>query len=109
MKMHKIAMLVLAAAVLLALSSLAGRQCMPGTAGIAYGQDDWKTEFEAICGRTQEAAAMSIDELRTLVDRCDKLRPRIEQLDETRSKVYLKRLRMCRDLFAFVLESKEKK
>ncbi len=74
----------------------------------AFAQDDWKTEFETVCARTQEAAGMSRDELKNLVDRCDKLRPRIEKLDETQRKVYLKRLRMCRDLYAFVLESKEK-
>ncbi len=76
--------------------------------GIALAQDDWKTEFETVCARTQEAAGMSRDELKNLVDRCDRLKPRIEKLDETQRKVFLKRLKMCRDLYAFVLETKEK-
>jgi len=46
------------------------------------------------------------DELKSLVGRCDALKPRIEKLEETQRKVYLKRLQMCRDLLAFVLESK---
>jgi len=53
--------------------------------------------------------AFSVEELRSLVDRCDALKPRIEKLDEPQRKVTLKRLQMCRDLYAFVLEMKEKK
>ncbi len=76
-------------------------------AGAVWAQDDWKSEFETVCARTQEAAGLSRDELTNLVARCDKLRPLIEKLDETQRKVYLKRLKMCRDLYAFVLETKE--
>jgi hypothetical protein len=39
------------------------------------------------------------------IRRCDRLKPRIEKLDESAAKVYLKRLRTCRDLFVFMLES----
>jgi len=76
--------------------------------GAAYAQEDWKKEFDDICSKTQDAMAFSPGELRSLVERCNRLRPLIEKLDETRRKVYLKRLQMCRDLFSFVLESKEK-
>ena len=76
---------------------------------VADAQDEWKTEFETVCARTQDAAGMGADELKNLVERCDKLKPRIEKLDETQRKVYLKRLKMCRDLYAFVLETKENK
>jgi hypothetical protein len=79
------------------------------SARVAYAQDDWKTEFETVCARTQETAGMGTDELKNLVERCDKLKPSIEKLDETQRKVYLRRLKMCRDLYAFVLETKEKK
>jgi len=33
----------------------------------------------------------------------------IEKLEETQRKVYLKRLQMCKNLFSFILESREKK
>jgi hypothetical protein len=105
----KISMVVLGAAILFVLLSPAGNRGQLNPAGVAHAQDDWKTEFEAVCSKTQDSAALSPDELKNLVDRCDRLRPRIEKLDETQRKVYLKRLQMCRDLFAFVLESKEKK
>ena len=77
--------------------------------GAAAGQDDWKKEFDDICSKTQDSMALPPDELKRLVERCDALRPRIEKLDDTRKRVYLKRLRLCRDLFTFVLESKEGK
>ena len=72
----------------------------------AVAQEDWKAEFEDICAKTQDAMALPKEELRSLVNRCDKLRPRMEKLDESASKVYLKRLQMCRDLYVFALESK---
>jgi hypothetical protein len=105
----KIFVMVLAAAISGLILASAANQGLLSSAGSAYAQDDWKTEFEAICSKTQDSAALSPDELNNLVDRCNKLRLRIEKLDETQRKVYLKRLQMCRDLFAFVLESKEKK
>jgi len=40
------------------------------------------------------------------VQRCDALEPRIEKLDESRRKVYSRRLKQCRGLYAYVLESK---
>jgi hypothetical protein len=83
--------------------------CMLLSRGIAEAQNDWKYEFDDICSKTQDSMALAPDELKRLVDRCDALRPRIEKLEETQKKVYLKRLQMCRDLLAFVLESKEGK
>jgi len=74
----------------------------------AYAEEEWKKEFEAICSRTDDAMSFSKEELKTLVARCDALKSLIEKLDESARKVYLRRLQTCRDLFAFVLESKEK-
>ncbi|MGC2061417.1 MAG: hypothetical protein WA610_00450 [Thermodesulfovibrionales bacterium] len=77
--------------------------------GVAYAQEEWRKEFDDICGKTQDAMIFNPEELKSLVTRCDKIRPLIEKLDETQRKVYLRRLQMCRDLFSFALESKEKK
>ena len=77
--------------------------------GTAYAEQDWKAEFDDICEKTQDAMAYSPEELRKLVERCDKIKPLIEKLGETERKVYLRRLEMCRELFVFTLESKEKK
>ena len=74
----------------------------------ARAQADWKHEFEQVCAGTQDAMSLALDELRSLIGRCDTLKPRIEALDPSEKKVYGKRLQACRDLYAFVLESREK-
>jgi hypothetical protein len=81
----------------------------PAAPAADVAQEDWKTEFEDICSRTQDSMAFTTDELKSLVDRCDALKPRIEKLDESQKKVYLKRLQMCRDLLVFVMQSKPEK
>ena len=73
----------------------------------AFAEQNWKNEFDAICAKNDDAMSLGVDELKNLIQRCDKLKPRIEALDESSRKVYLKRLQLCRDLYLFVLESKE--
>ncbi len=75
----------------------------------AYALEDWKAEFEDVCSKTQDAMTFNVDELKSLIARCDKLKPIIDGLGETERKVYGRRLQLCRDLLVFVLESKEKK
>src|SRR5512140_2707045 len=70
--------------------------------------ESWKTEFDAVCGQTDNATSMSVAELKKAVERCDALKPQIEALEATPRKVYLKRLQMCRNLFTYMLESKDK-
>lgn len=68
---------------------------------------DWRAEFEEVCGRTQDAMTLSMAELRSLVARADALLPKVEQLEPSQRKVMLTRLRACRALYQFMLESKE--
>jgi hypothetical protein len=68
-------------------------------------QEDWKAEFDDVCSKTTDAMALTKTELKGLIDRCDRLKPRIERLDESAAKVYLKRLKMCKDLYVFALET----
>lgn len=81
----------------------------PPPAARADADAGWRAEFEAICAKTQDAMALSGEELRRLVERADALLPALERLPETERKVFTRRLRACRDLYAFVLESKEKR
>jgi hypothetical protein len=83
-----------------------GAQGASPPAAQAPAREVWQREFDRICSRTQEAMSFSEEELASLVQRCDALAPQIEKLDETRRKVYLGRLHMCRGLYAYVLESK---
>ena len=87
--------------------------CMPIVQKESFGtedaQEDWRREFDNICCKTQDVMEFRAEELRNLIARCDALKPRIEKLDEPKRKVTLKRLQMCRDFYACVLEAKETK
>jgi len=72
----------------------------------ACAQEGWREEFDAVCAKTDIAMTLSRDELSDLIGRCDRLQARIEAEEESTRKVYLRRLRMCQDLYRFVLESK---
>ncbi|BDG09242.1 hypothetical protein [Anaeromyxobacter paludicola] len=103
--------LALGAGAILALLAPAARAA-PGAkaakAGPARaGPADWQQEFADVCSKTQDAMTLSEPELRSLVTRCDALEPRLEALEESGRKVWLKRLQLCRDLYQFVLETKE--
>ncbi len=74
-----------------------------------FAQNDWKTEFDDICSRTDQAMSLSKEEISALIERCDKVKLSIEQLDESQKKVYLRRLQLCRNLFVFTLDSLKSK
>jgi hypothetical protein len=69
-------------------------------------QETWRKEFNDVCAKTQDAMTFSQEELTDLIRRCDALLPQIEKLDESRKKLYMGRLRMCRGLYAYVLDAK---
>jgi hypothetical protein len=82
----------------------------PGIGPVSsFAQDGWKAEYDEVCSKTDLAMTLPREELSTLIDRCDKLRPKIELEEESTRKVYLRRLQMCRDLYKYVLEAKESK
>jgi len=71
--------------------------------------ESWKAEFDAVCGLTDNAAEMTVDDLKKALERCAALKPKIEALDATPRKIYLKRLQMCTNLFTYLLEGKGEK
>ena len=78
-------------------------------AGPAPGADEsWKAEFDRVCGRTDGATEFTAAQLQQALASCDALQPKIEALEETPRKVYLKRLQMCRNLFSYLLAGKDK-
>jgi len=101
--------LITAAAVIAGLTTgIDLRQGSPASSHVAYAEESWKAEFDEVCSRTQDAMAFSAEELKNLVARCDAIKPQIEKLsNESQRKVTMKRLQMCRDLFAFMLQNKE--
>ena len=76
---------------------------------VVLAQDGWKYEYDTICSKTDVAMTLSTEELKGLIARCDQLKLRIEAEEESTRKVYLRRLKMCRDLYDYVLENKARK
>lgn len=81
---------------------LAALWCAP-----ALGEEAWLADFEQICSQTGEAMNLSVAELNAKLARCAELQKVIETRDESVRKVYLKRLQLCRNLYAYVLEHKK--
>ncbi len=84
-----------------------------GGTGLARAEDtaaarDWKREFEEVCAKTQDSAALSTEELKGLVTRCDGLKAGLPRLEESQRKVYSRRLQLCCDLYRFVIETRSK-
>jgi hypothetical protein len=69
-------------------------------------EESWRQEFNGVCSKTTDSMSLNREELKLLVDRCEKLKPVIERQEETTRKVFRKRLEMCKNLLVFVLESK---
>jgi hypothetical protein len=103
---------IIAVLLFLGLAAFCGVRAMGGPQSSAApanaAQETWRKEFDDVCGKTQDAMTFSPEELTDLIRRCDSLQPQIEKLDESRKKVYLGRLRMCRGLYAYVLDEKKK-
>jgi hypothetical protein len=109
MTARRLAILVIAGG-LISLSPFDWASCRtPFTPLHAWAEENWKEELAALCGKSNDAMGMSIEELKALISGCDKLKPIIEAQDESTRKVYGKRLKMCRELYVYVLESKEQK
>ena len=95
-------------ALFLAQSSTVGGRPSTGPPA-ALAQEVWKTEYEAVCSKTDFAMTLTEEELKGLIAQCDRLKPQIEAEEESTRKVYLRRLKMCRELYSYVLENKKQK
>lgn len=73
----------------------------------AHADEPWQTSFEQTCSRTSEAMNLSLPELESLLEKCRDLEKVIGTKEESLRKVYLKRLHLCRNLYAYVVEYKK--
>jgi hypothetical protein len=87
----------LAVMILLALTLVSA----PAAAG------NWKDSFDDICSKTQSSDTLSVKDLSLLIERSDKLMPEIQASDDPSKKIYLQRLKKCRALFEFMIDSKK--
>lgn len=72
----------------------------------ASGEEAWRIDFDETCAQSNNAMALSMPELKKLIEQCDRLQKIINVQEETIRKVFLKRLQMCRNLYVFVLDAK---
>jgi hypothetical protein len=95
--------------VALALSICCALLPLPRAAAAEGGgaEKDWRAEFEEVCSKTDASMTMTDEELAQAVARCDGLLGRIGAEPDVVQRVYLKRLQKCRDLFAYVLETRK--
>jgi hypothetical protein len=70
-------------------------------------QDTWKPSFEEICSKVQATDNLSVAELEALIMKADKLLPVIQSSDSPSKKVYVLRLKKCRSLFEFIIDTKK--
>lgn len=73
----------------------------------ARSEESWRADFEQTCSKTSDAMTLSLAELNTLLERCSSLQKIIETQEESVRKVYLKRLQLCRNLYAYMVEYKQ--
>lgn len=74
--------------------------------GVCRASEEWKAEFEAVCSKTDSLMEMPEPEIASLLERCDKLIAGLDAENETVRKVNQRRLKNCRDLIQFMLDSK---
>lgn len=76
-------------------------------AAAAAATENWKGAFEDVCSKVDASQTMSIKELESLIQQADKLLPEIQKSEDPAKKIYLKRLKNCRSIFEFSIESKK--
>ena len=69
----------------------------------------WTEEFDRICAQAEVADSLPTAALRDLTIESDRLLAVIEGSNDPRKKVYIFRLKKCRNLFAYILDLRESK
>lgn len=90
----------IAVAVLLGMVCLAA--ALPATA-----EENWNDQFEEICGKVQSADSMSDQEIAAMMDKADKLLPVIQASNNPGKKVFVTRLKRCRGVYEFMLDTRK--
>jgi hypothetical protein len=67
----------------------------------------WIEDFDKICSQAEEADSLPTPKLKELVAESDKLIDVIEAGSDPRKKVYIFRLKKCRNLFVYIMNLRE--
>lgn len=73
----------------------------------ASGAEAWKEAFQNICSKVDVSQTLTVKDLEALIAQADKLSPEIQKSDDPSKKVYLRRLKNCRSMFEFAIDSKK--
>lgn len=85
--------------------ALVAGSCMAGS--VVYSAEEWKPKFDEICSKTRETDNLTLKDLTDLIDRSDKLMPEIQSSSDPSKKIYMQRLKKCKSLFEFIVDSKK--
>lgn len=78
-------------------------------ASAAWAADEWKDEFKRLCNYTDVAHSLSDADLKKLVVDSDVLLGKLKALKEPKVKVYIFRLKKCRNMYQFTLDLRASK
>ena len=74
----------------------------------SYAADmDWQESFDRICAITADSEKLTIDQLSDLITESEELLAWIKSSDIPKKKVYLIRLKKCRNFLAFMRDVKQ--
>jgi len=73
----------------------------------AVAAETWKATFQEVCGKVDASQTLSVKEIEALIVEADKLAPEIQKSDDPSKKIYLKRLKNCRSVYEFMVDSKK--
>jgi hypothetical protein len=82
----------------------AGAKVGSPTGNSFVGRDNWREEFDRICVHTNVATSLSGEQLNQLIEDSNRLLDILDTLDHPHKKVFILRLRNCREFFKFALE-----
>lgn len=74
---------------------------------VASAAESWKTSFDEICSKVDASGSLSAQEMAALIAKADQILPEIQKSDDPAKKVYLRRLKNCRSMYEFMIESKK--
>ena len=63
--------------------------------------------FNELCGRTDQAEALTVEELTTMIAECDSLEKKITHSSHPKKKILLFRLKKCRNFLHFMIQTKQ--
>ncbi len=73
----------------------------------AFAEESWKEAFDDVCGKVQFAENLTTQEIAALIEKADKILPEIEKSDDPGKKIFIMRLKKCRALYEFMIESRK--